>query len=846
VLFLSRLPNDNLLYGQNTGGQQTGPANSQQQPDSSPDDPPEEEVKWPKLSEMTLPTAAELLQGPHLDWIVLLTDEVIVCEPVYPRPNTLEKLQTKIDALRSSKGRRNLVSVEDRREALEELRNLIIVLPGDYDAPEYRLHMKYVAEIRHHEDLMLRRVDVLLNDGKLRDAFEMLFVLERSHSGWPGYAARHQRLLFLEADKDFQNKRIETALVTLEELHNTNRQFEGLKPKLGEVVDRLIDDAVNADDFRRGRHYLFRLRRREPKHPIVSQWVSRLRDQSSAAINRADQLYRDGQYAEAAVLSERATIIWPNAPGLPSTPNLVSIHNRLSSRYPRVNVGVVKPPGQGAVYFLPTAADRRHRFLTQTTLFEVDHTDDAPHYRSRLLEQWEPTDLGHRAVFTLRQNRSSWESQEVVTATSVMSTFADRLDPSSTAYDERLDSFVSSVSVLSPFRFEVRFSRVPLHIESLLTLPVTRSGGGIRAGGFPMSRVANETQPVDAPRLVSRRFVLHEHSEGRVVFRRAVAEPQQTYQFHVAEVIERSYPSHGKAVQGLLRGEVAMLPQVQSKDIAPLQDDERFRVVETALPVTHLLQFNPRGRVARNRELRRALAYALDRERILHETVLDDPKGTNGRVVSGPFATRGLSANKRRFRGFAYNPDVKLRRYDRTLAISLAMAAGKAYGGDVPELKLICVPEPIALSAAGRLIQQWSRAGIKVKLLIGSDSTIDPVSGDWDIIYRTVRMTQPIVELWPLLTLEPTARVASLFYLPDWLRQELIELDHTGDWKSAVEKLQDLHAHLAASVFLIPLWELDDFVVFRRNIRGYPDTPLHVYQRIERWTIKPSIQTDLP
>ena len=58
-----------------------------------------------------------------------------------------------------------------------------------------------------------------------------------------------------------------------------------------------------------------------------------------------------------------------------------------------------------------TLADDRQRKLTQFDLFEVDRIDDTTHYRSRLIEQWEPTDLGRRALFTLKATRSHWESR---------------------------------------------------------------------------------------------------------------------------------------------------------------------------------------------------------------------------------------------------------------------------------------------------------------------------------------------------------------------------------------------------------------------------------------------------
>jgi hypothetical protein len=817
--------------------------------DSTEDTEPteEEEEKLPKLADMQLPTAEQLLRDPHRDWIILKTEEVIVTEPVYPRPGTLEKMQVKIDAYPSFKGIRTPEALTEYRDIFDELHQLYVVLPGDDDSPEYQLHIKYIAEIRHHEDLMLRRIDVFIDEGKYRDAFEMLFVLERSHPGWPGYVKRRERLLFLEAGKKFNDGKAEIALIALEELHSTNPRFQGLKNKLGDVTGRLIADAVADENYRRARHFLLRLKSREEAHSVVSNWTNKLLGESTAALTRSQESFAAGKLAAAVDAAEMAARIWPNMPDQPTTRNLNSVYNRVNNRYPRLRVGVVQQPRDAATEqtrflketgFAATAANNRRRFLTQTAMFEVEHSDDSPHFRSRLFEQWEPTDLGRRVRFTLRQNRSAWESQPVVTASSIMSSFAARLDPGNAMYDERLAGFVSSVAVISPFEFELQFHRVPARIESLLTFPVTRE--------VFRPRAQDNTRFQHVTQLSSRRFELAMQTDDRVVYHRLISEPTDSYEFHVVEVIERLYPTYEKAVQGLLRGEVSMLPRVHSRDVPQLQDDERFEVVETALPVTHLIQFNPHSRVTRNRELRRALIFAINRRKILQETVLDDPDRARGRLVSGPFPTHGLSGNNRRVRGYAYNTKVTPRRYDPSLAAALSLAAGKHFGGKLPELRLLCVPDPIAIQAARQLVKHWGAAGIPVKLLTADDETIKADSAAWDIVYRIVRMTEPAVQLWPLLTLEPTARVESLAFLPDWLRQELIELDRVGDWKSAVAKLIDLHAHLAAEAVLIPLWELDDFVVYRNTIRGFPTPPLHPYQHIERWTVKPWLPNDSP
>jgi len=58
------------------------------EPSEPPMEPAAEEKPLPKLEEMQVPDVTTLLQGKPLCWVVTIKDEVIVSEPVKPRPFT--------------------------------------------------------------------------------------------------------------------------------------------------------------------------------------------------------------------------------------------------------------------------------------------------------------------------------------------------------------------------------------------------------------------------------------------------------------------------------------------------------------------------------------------------------------------------------------------------------------------------------------------------------------------------------------------------------------------------------------------------------------------------------------
>lgn len=771
----------------------------------------------PLLEEMELPSADELFkrsntnrEGQPLDWVVLRNQRVIVTKPVYPRPRTLEKMQQAIDESSNWPRPQNDAERAQQRQDRAMLYYLVIELVGE---PEYQLHMREIEQIIHHEDLMLRRIDVLIEEGRLREAFEMLFILERSYDDWPGAAERGQQLVFRDAQLKAAAGQLETALALFEDLHSRNNKFAGLSAGVGSVVDQLITTAVKNDDFNKARHFVSRLRRLESNHPVVGKWTSQFSNQSTELLNQAVTASQNGQHDVAATLASEAARIWT----IPT--NRRAIHRRIIDRYQRLHVGVERLADEPTAYFLSTAADRREKYLLQSGLFDLARNEEVPQFSTRFIEQWEPTDLGRRIDFRLRQQSAYWETRPELYSTQVVAALAARMDPGDPLYDERFAAYVKQLSIVTPYEFTIEFNRVPLRTESLLAFPIAdrvdQPDGQIRS--VPLTR----------------RFEKAGSDGDQAVYRRSLPEPDRVPVYHVAEVVEHKYSDYRKLVQAFMRREIQMIPQIRPWDYEAFSSDNRFFTLQYANPDTHVLQFNPQSKPLRNRELRRALAYAINRERILKSVMLRDQRATFGQLSNGPFSNGS----------YAHNPTVGQREYDLTLGLALAIAARKALGDEIPKLRMLCPPDPVIEQAAREFIAAWKRIKIDVELIPNDGSvTIEgSESADWDIVYCTTQMAEPLVDLWPFLTMQPTARIDDLNHLPDWLRLELIQLDSINSWPAAIEQLRMIHRHLMQEVHLIPLWETENFLVVWRTVSGLPDTekPMHAYQNIERWIYKP-------
>lgn len=821
-----------------------------------------------KIDEMPIPTAEELLTKPPVDWIVLRPprrDEVLVVQPVSPRPDTIARMAKQLEDLKSSarrpkqeQGESNDQYRERIRQLMDEAENLLILLPEppkaapmpdegadpnepkpaaqpmpdpnnpnapmpmktDDSGKEFKLNVaKNVERIVYHEDLMLKRADILMNEGKLGPAFEMLLVLERRYSDWPGYTDRRNRLIFEEAKMQTAAGNVEAAFAYFEELHAIAPAYAGLRQEMGVAANALIEGAYNKAELMRARFYLLRLRKRDPEHPIAVKWTSTFTKRVDELLDKAKSAREQGKHAEALAMVEEASRVWP------IHPQLRNFHRAVANRYQVLNVGVVRFAGDAGPFPFPAQEEKRQEALTAVDLFEVSKVDRNPFYQSRFVEEWTPTDLGRQIVFNLRPRRSNWEANPVISASQVAGTLAARLDRQSPLYDERFSNYVRSLTVKSPTEFVVNLSTIPVRPQAIFRFPVSSNA----------TTVASPDEAATDPSawIASSRFKLVEKSADRQVYRRSMPEAETSPQFHVAEVIEKKYPTHEAAVQGLLRGDISVYPSPPIWLAGRIATSDEFQIEPFSIPTTHVLQFNARSEPLKNNEFRRALGYAINRDRILRETMFRNEKSveTRARLTTAVFPSKS----------YAYNATVEQTKYDIQLAFALVTVSKKRLGGTIPELTMICEPDESIIRCAEEFVKDWARVGVKVNLI--SDPKAAPPE-QWDIAYRTAKMAEPLTELWPFLTMSRDARVNDLEHLPDWLRQQLIELEQAPDSNAAIDMLRRLHFRLSEFQLCVPLWEIDDVMVIRKNILGMPSGPLHPYHNLERWIVQPWFPTD--
>jgi len=841
-----------------------------------------QQAELPKLSELQLPSADELLKADdedkEFDWIVLVNlaeadRRVIVVNPVFPRPDTLVKLAEESKQVDNSKPP-NAVEREKRIIRLKELQRVLVTLPGNF-VNEYALPVNQIDHILLFEDLMLKRVDERLQTGDIRKAYEILLRVENELPNWKSAVPRFEQLLLVESTQRAQAGDLYGSLALLGEVAGRNIDNPELRPRVEQIVSPLIDAALAKDDFRKVRYLIARVKSIIPDHELVGRSNDRLQRLAAEVIRQADQKSQQKQFAEAAELA------WKSESIAPAVGNARVVFSQCVARHQVLRVAVEDYDGQKLVFPSPRESLDRLRELIEVPLFEPSSADELTYFRSSYFEIWDPTDLGREVVFSLRETRPYWQSQPVLTANDIADALGQRIDPGEPLFSPRLASFVREISVRSPSELRIRFARVPLSIESLLRFPATRraalaSSSEAGEGREPSEVSSTADSPVENghatpdtvnPVVLSTRFtqVSSDQSGRRYVRRQPEPDGLDPSQYHLAEVRERRFADRDTLLQAVIRGEIDFLPHLLPWEVDAFKASDDFDTKQYAIPMTHVIAFNPMSDRITSAQMRRALSFAVNREGILRSVVLRDESMRYGRPTSaawhlGSYATnpkeQAPEFNLRLAFALRFAAERQLQLAELKRLLEAAKADVKKNKGAVieteqfmketkvdyiklPRLRFVVEPDPTAVAAAERMMIYWQKIGFEIDLIRGDQSGESLTDSDWDMCYRQVRMEEPLLELWPLLSNDTSLDMNRLGLFPDWMRQELIGLDYAGSFLDARDRLHLIHSRIAAQAFVIPLWEVDDFAVWRKSVLGTPDSPVSVYQNVERWIVRP-------
>ena len=253
-----------------------------------------------------------------------------------------------------------------------------------------------------------------------------------------------------------------------------------------------------------------------------------------------------------------------------------------------------------------------------------------------------------------------------------------------------------------------------------------------------------------------------------------------------------------------------------------------------AAPTVHLLVFNLRRPMMNNATFRRALAHALDRESILNDNLL------RGVASVGSKVTDTLISQRR-----SNSTDTSELRYDPATAqvlMQVALAEGQTSPGAASPLRSPALPTQLVLEhpadEAARMAclaiqRQFHSIGLNVVLrepTPGATPKLDSSNGgvDADIFY---------VEWSPLEPAESLNRLLSASGGGSETADLLAQLSAATSAGQTARKPADAEHMILEQALLIPLWQLTDYVAYRRDLQGIGRQPITLYQNVEQWQL---------
>ncbi|NQU20987.1 MAG: hypothetical protein HQ567_06855 [Candidatus Nealsonbacteria bacterium] len=664
----------------------------------------------------------------------------------------------------------------------------LVIRPRDEPGASYEVQWYSVAKIELFEGLIVQEAEQHILAGKLERAYDYFVFLERKYPKAPGLGRAMEGFLVAEFRVAIARKQYDRALAMMRELYERNPKYTKLDDALANSTNRVMEDYLAVKNYRAARRLLANLAVWFPNHPVVAKHQGNLTRETAALLAKAQADARTGKYAEAAENCRQVARIWPALPGAREL--ALSLH----LKHPRVTVGVAQQwPGYTSDRMHDWATRRSGRLLCRTLTEFAGAGPDGGTYVCPIGEV-STQELGKRLVFQIKPGARQGSADGALTGYDVASRLLAMAEPDDPGYRGCWAELIYKTSVQDVYRVDVQLHRPHVLPEALLQSPLTEKG--------------------DGP------YVLRSQSDANAVYL-ANTPYSSTVAAQPKEIVERRYARGADAIQAMRNNEIDAIDRVNPWDLKRVRDDDRLILARYGAPLLHCLIPNMRRTIPAQRTLRRALVYGIDRQAILDQ-LTGGASLAGCKTVSGPFLP-GLSETD----PFGYGADSSItpRDYEPRLALALAAVSlqeavvirqkqGKT--GKVPSQLVLAHPATEMARLACTSIQKYLKLiGVPVKLRELTEPVAKQLPDDVDLLYAELAIWEPVVDARPLLGDDGLTGGCS-----SHLALALRQLEQARNWKTVHDRLQRIHRIAHDDVSVIPLWQLYDHFVYRKDIQG--------------------------
>ncbi len=682
---------------------------------------------------------------------------------------------------------------------------------------EFEVAWNGIAKIELFEQRVLREAQRLIRSRRFDDAFEHLSFVRNNYPDTPGLDATVSMLLFAEASVLYRERKLERAVLLLNEIYERNPDRRNLTNALTRVLQALFDSKVSEDDFQEARRiYGIAEQRYGSRLPeLLTKWQRTLQSTAEKAIADSRSQLNDGDYRSAYTSSRKALSIWPDTPGLRE---LVA---ETSRRYPLLTVGVMQPHGESSDHPMFNWAQRRTSRLRLRRLFELnDVGPDGSQYECPVGDATVPDDGRSFSIKLFEDGQSA----EGFLGMAVSRRLLELANPLQQDYDPAWAMLVRQVSLASISEVEVDLRRPYLRVQGLLNIPaVGEQNPAVQLRWEPYQLVVDEAISSEQRFVVNPNYTLATTTQPR-------------------EIVERVFANSQQAVRSLRRGEIDVLDRIFPADITQLKRDNEVVVTAYRIPSLHALIPNQNRSYSSSRIFRRAMAYAIDRKKILERDLLGGSNIPGCRLLSGPFPI-GTSSDDPI--GYAYDPTIEPLAYDPRHAKTLVQLAQvelqtiarkkEQPAPKLDELIVVHPPSEVARVACREMVEDLKVIGIPCALKELAAGQTRPTDEEWDFLYLDYLMGEPLVDARRLLASDGFAACSS-----PHLNLAIRQLDDVISWNDAGRRLRAIHQISYDDMSIVPLWQLNDHLARHKLVDGSVAQPVTTYQDIEAWKVVPA------
>ena len=232
-------------------------------------------------------------------------------------------------------------------------------------------------------------------------------------------------------------------------------------------------------------------------------------------------------------------------------------------------------------------------------------------------------------------------------------------------------------------------------------------------------------------------------------------------------------------------------------------------------------------------DLRSAIAHAIDREKILNQFFRPGGRSTDHQALNGPFPQDC----------WATNPNIEPFGGTAQAQAHLSRAKQKLKGTIAPLTLVYPARDPEVESACKQIQTQLEPLGITLRLdSCEPEEFHEQIVGQhrFDLVYWRQDYEDETYWLWPLFDPDDRQQGGTNFmgYGFDDEFHGLFRRMKTHKHFPEIRRLMhEVHRYIHRRALLIPLWQLDTYVVVQRNVRNVTLDPVNLFGNIENWEI---------